>query len=164
MRRSLKAEGNVERYRHDHQREYRDFLRQARPGFRGESTESWDVGGVVPRFRLDYGQSEAGESLAGRIAASVKLPGAGETQAIVIGSWGFVDAASRETVEALVAYREVFPDLCAPFFDEFPQARSDQRLNSGICSGTVFSNAPPNRIPSHDDTRPRLAICARRTD
>lgn len=85
----------------------RDFA----PGDQG-----WDFAGTVPRFRLDF---DSDENLAEMIGAFASLPGAEATDAIVVGSWvSDVGESSQEIVEALVAYKDRFPDLRALFLGD----------------------------------------------
>jgi hypothetical protein len=78
----------------------------------------FNVQAHTPRFRLDYHQWESKMTIPQLFAAYVKLPQAVETQALVVGSWGFVDAGSAPVVEALVAYRDQLPELRALFIGD----------------------------------------------
>lgn len=79
-----------------------------------DDAESWDAAGTVPRFRIEYDSDENIPAMIGNYAA---LPGTEATQAIVIGSWPN-DETSQEIVEALVAYKDRFPDLRALFLGD----------------------------------------------
>lgn len=76
--------------------------------------ESWDFAGTVPRFRLEY---DADEKMPELIAAFANLPGVEATDAIVIGAWEGGES-SQDIVEALVAYKDRFPDLRALFLGD----------------------------------------------
>jgi hypothetical protein len=78
----------------------------------------FDVHANTPRLRLEYDQWDSEMTIAQLFAAYAKIPQATETQALVVGSWGFEDADSAPVVEALVSYRDRLPELRALFLGD----------------------------------------------
>jgi hypothetical protein len=85
----------------------------------------FDVRAHTPRLRLDYDQYESGVTIAQFFAAYAKFPWSVETQALVVGSWGFEDEDAEPVVEALVSYRDRLPELRALFIGDITREEFD---------------------------------------
>jgi len=71
------------------------------------------------RLRLDYDESEAGESIVDRFDQLLADPAAPLLEALVIGSWTFEpDHSSEEIVEAIAAARDRLSKLWAIFIGD----------------------------------------------
>jgi hypothetical protein len=76
---------------------------------------AFDFDKHTPRLALEWEQSEDGVGISTLIAALCELPGSEQTEALIIGFWGGMDADSSDAVTALVTYRDRFPNVRSLF-------------------------------------------------